>query len=206
MLRLRAALACLLLALPVLGCEELSKFRTHPGEIYTGDIVGSDSAPGRDSFIRQGFASHTKLDLTFDPSLASEEIPQGDGGTAPAPSPGMIDTYLCPGAHPDCDAKDGKSSLFVHAKLERIVNLSHDTLAQYDFPGGGRVRNYMFFARSDTGKNGSRPARIATVFISLMEDDHVEVRMIAPSVLDIDGESVIDPPLFGVFILKKHRT
>lgn len=206
MLRLCAALACLLLVLPVSGCEELSKFRTHPGEVYSGDIVGSDSALDMDSFIRTGFPSHTKLDLTFDPALASEEIPEGDGGAVPAPSPGRIDTYICPAAHPDCDARDGKSSLFVHAKLERIVNLSHDTLAQYDFPGGGRVRNYMFFARSDTGKNGSRPSRTATVFVSLMEDDHVEVRMIAPSVLAEDGETEIDPPLFGVFILKKHRS
>ncbi len=206
MLRPCAALACVLLALPVSGCEELSKFRTHRGEVYTGDIVGSDGAPSKDSFIRQGFASHTKLDLTFDPALASEEIPEGDGGAVPAPSPGKIDTYVCPTAHPDCEAKDGKSSLFVHAKLERIANLSHDTLAQYDFPGGGRVRNYMFFARSDTGKNGARPARTATVFVSLMEDDHVEVRMIAPSVLAEDGETEIDPPLFGVFILRKHRS
>ena len=112
---------------------------------------------------------------------------------------------MCPAAHPDCDAKTGNSSLFVHAKLERITNLSHDALAQYDFPGGGRLRNYIFFARTDTGKNGSRPARVPMVFVSLMEDDHVEVRVIAPSVLDEDGKTEIDPPLFGVFMLKRHR-
>jgi hypothetical protein len=204
MFRARLALACLLLALPVLGCDELAKFRTHRGEVFSGDVVGSDSTQGKDSFIRQGFPSHTKMDLTFDPALASEYVPPGDGGTSAAPAPGTIHTYVCPAAHPDCDAKAGKSSLFVHAKLERITDLTHDALAQYDFPGGGRLRNYMFFARSDTGKNGSRPARSPMVFISLMEDEHVEVRVIAPSVLDTNGTTEIDPPLFGVFILRRH--
>jgi hypothetical protein len=145
------------------------------------------------------------MDLTFDPALASEEIPENDAGTAAGPSPGTIHTYVCPAAHPDCEAKDGKSSLFVHAELERINNLNHDTLAQYDFPGGGRLRNYMFFTRTDTGENGERPARTPMVFVSLMEDERVEVRVIAPSVLDRDGKTELDPPLFGVFVLKRHK-
>jgi hypothetical protein len=203
MFRVRAVLVCSLVALTVLGCEDLDNFRTHRGEAYSGDVVGSDSTQGKDSFIRQGFASHTKMDLTFDPALASEFVP-ADAGSSAATAPGTIHTYVCPAAHPDCNAKSGKSSLFAHAKLERITNLTNDALAQYDFPGGGRLRNYLFFARTDAGKDGSLTPRAATVFISLMEDEHIEVRVIAPNVLADDGKTEVDRPLFGVFVLKRH--
>jgi hypothetical protein len=203
MLRPRAACLCSLLALAVLGCNQLDEFRTRPHEAWSGDIVGSDSDQSKDSFIRQGFASHTKMDLTFDPVLASVSVPD-DAGTSPPASPGTIHTYVCPAAHPDCVAASGTTSLFSHAKLELIANLNHDVLAQYDFPGGGRLRNYMFFARTDIGKNGSRPMRAPMVFISLMESDRVEVRVIGPSVLAADGKTELEPPLFGVFILRRH--
>jgi hypothetical protein len=171
--------------------------------VYAGDVIGSDSDDDKDSFIRTGFASHTKMDLTFDPSLAVAIAGDSDAGEADKPgAPGMIHTYVCPRAHPDCVATTGKPSLFTHAKLERITNLTHDALSQYDFPGSGRLRNYVFFARTDT--TGSRPARAPTVFVSLMEDERVEVRVIAPSVLDSDGKTELDPQLFGVFVLKRH--
>jgi hypothetical protein len=198
MLRARAVLICSL-ALPALGCNELDNFRTRPHEVYSGDIVGSDTDQDKDSFIRQGFPSHTKLDLTFDPALASLSVPVDAGAGAP-PSPGTIHTFVCPPAHPDCSAKSGTSSLFVHADLEQIKDLNHDVLAQYDFPGGGRLRNYMFFARTYTGTS----ARAPMVFVSLMDNDRVEVRVIGPSVLGSDGKTEIEPALFGLFLLKRH--
>ena len=89
--------------------------------------------------------------------------------------------------------------------LEPIANLTHDALSQYDFPGGGRLRNYMFFARfALAGRRRRAATRDATVFVSLMENGKVEVRVIAPSVLASDGETELLPPLFGVFVLKRH--
>ena len=45
--------------------------------------------------------------------------------------------------------------------------------------------------------------RHAMVFISLMENSRVDVRVIAPSVLD-DADEELHSPLFGVFVLERH--
>ena len=77
-------------------------------------------------------------------------------------------------------------------------------MSQYDFPGGGRIKNYIFGARFRS-EDASAPlgvARHAMVFVSLMESARVEARVIAPSVLAEDGKSEAWPALFGVFMLE----
>ena len=191
------------LALLASGCDQLSQFRTSDDEAYLGEIIGSDSGDAKASFIRSGFASHSKMELTFDPSLASV-IVDDHGGGMPPPAPGTLDTFVCPAGNRDCHAGQGVPSLFVGAKLERIENLSNDALSEYDFPGGGRLRNYMFYARTHASDAGA-PARVATVFLSLMENERIEVRVIGPSVLDPQTQAELDPALFGVFVLERHK-
>jgi hypothetical protein len=182
------------------GCNDLGEFRTDANTRYVGQVNGSDSDQGKGSFIREGFASHTELSLAFDPDAAARFV--ADAGAHGAVAPGTIDTYVCSDAEDQCSSRHRSVAEFDHADLEPITNLTHDALSQYDFPGGGRLRNYMFFARTRPGDDGM-PSRAATVFISLMDNGRIEVRVIAPSVLSDDGETALAPALFGVFVLKR---
>jgi hypothetical protein len=194
-------LLCLImpLAWPVLGCDALQQFHTGPNDVFTGEVIGSDSQKSEPSFIRQGFDSHTEMDLSFDPTMASKYVRSGN-----PISPGTIDTYLCPATLDFCRASQRTAGHFQHSKLEQIVNLTQDALSQYDFPGGGRLRNYIFTARFESQVGASALARSAMVFLSLMEDSKVEVRVISPSVLDTDGKTELLPALFGVFVLDRR--
>ncbi len=75
------------------------------------------------------------------------------------------------------------------------------------FPGGGRIRNYMFVARPDSGPLAGRDAM---VFLSLLRGGNVEVRLIAGPGLDIcdPGDcATIDAgecDYFGVFGLSRE--
>jgi hypothetical protein len=187
------------LAWSALGCDALQQFHTGPNDVFNGEVIGSDSQKSEPSFIRQGFDSHTEMDLSFDPTLASKYVASGN-----PMSPGTIDTYLCPSAIQFCSASQRSAGHFQQSKLEQIVNLTQDTLSQYDFPGGGRLRNYIFIARFQSQLAASTIPRSAMVFLSLMEDGKVEVRIISPSVLDTDGKIELLPALFGVFVLDRR--
>jgi hypothetical protein len=140
-----------LVLLLALGCETLDRFRTNDHAVFHGTVTG-DTA---DSFIRRGFPAETTLDLEFDPDMA-----QG-------PTAGSITTQSPDGA-----------DYFDHTELRVIESLEHDLLSQYDFPGAGRIRNYAYIARPDTGLLANRDVM---VFLSLMEDGSIEVRVIAGS-------------------------
>jgi len=145
------------------GCETLDRFRTDEHAVFHGTVTG-DTA---DSFIRRGFPPDTTLDLEFDPTMA-----QG-------PSAGTITT----------SAPDG-TVYFDHTALRVIESLEHDLLSQYDFPGAGRIRNYAYVARPDTGVLAGRDVM---VFLSLMQDGTVEVRVIAGTGDETRGD------VFGLF-------
>jgi hypothetical protein len=119
-------------------------------------------------------------------------------------SPGSLRTYTCAKGASPCRARDRVPAEFDGAGLEAIEHLEHDALSQYDFPGGGRVKNYLFGARFEGEVDGNAVPRHAMVFLSLMETGRVEARVIAPSVLDEDGETALDA-LFGVFMLAMHE-
>ena len=169
-------LLVLLASLPG-GCNDLDTFRTGPETVFRGPIAGSEiSADGGDpntSFIRSGFASYTQMELRFDPDRVATE-------------PRAITTF---------DTLAGQPGRFRRTALQPIEPLTHDPLTKYDFPGGGRLINYIFGARI------ADEPRSALVFVSLMDDGDIEVRVIAPNAVTGDGETLED--LFGVFRLKR---
>jgi hypothetical protein len=180
------------------GCDELDEFHTAPGEVFHGQVIGGEMDGGV-SFVRSGFEPRTEMELTFDPERASALDSRGD-----LRSPGEIHTYECPPDTDQCAQSEREPGHFDRAPLEPIAELAHDALSQYDFPGGGRLRNYMFGARFRTPGEASAPLRDAMVFISLMENGRIEARVIAQSALDASG-SQVDPPLFGVFALERRE-
>lgn len=180
------------------GCDPIDDFGTAPGEVYRGEVIGSDHDGGV-SFIRSGFPPHTEMELVFDVRRASSRI--DPGGSA-----GEIRTYQCPGAEEECADDERLPGQFDGAPLQRFANLTHDALSQYDFPGGGRLRNYLFgtrfTAKADLDAGTAAATRDAMVFLSLMENGKIEVRVIAQSLLAADGTE-LEPALFGVFALER---
>ena len=161
------------------ACSDLDQFRTSTGASFRGVVVGSDG----ESFIRAGFPASTALRLTFDPS-------------AVASSPGTLTTD---------DAACGEPT-FSETPLLAIPPLTHDLLNQYDFPGAGRLRNYIFMARPAAGPLGGRDAM---VFLSLLSDGSVESRIISGAEAgttsvecDCAGRAAGRCAFFGVFPMR----
>jgi hypothetical protein len=73
---------------------------------------------------------------------------------------------------------------FDETPLVPISALPHDQLSKLDFPGSRRLRSYLLFARPDSGPLAGRDA---TVVLSLMADDKVELRVMARSAETEDG-------------------
>ncbi len=147
----------------LVGCEDFSRFRSDGSHVFRGDVVGTAD----DSFIRRGFAPETTLELEFDPDAAA------------GPMAGVITTV----------SPDG-TTYFDHTELMAIESLQHDLLSQYDFPGSGRTRNYIL-AASPT--DGPLTGRDAMVFLSLLDNGTIEVRVIVGSGDESNGD------VFGLF-------
>jgi hypothetical protein len=152
----------LVLGLACVACTDLSSFRTGPDEAYVGRVIGIDDSStcdgGTCSVFRRGFSADTELVMRFDPSLART-------------APGTISTV-----GQTCGAE-----VFVDTPLLPIPALEQDQLALYDFPGGGRIRNYVF-ALSPT--SGPLAGRDAVAFVSLLRDGHIELRILSGSGVD----------------------
>ena len=123
------------------GCDALGEFSTGDGEIYRGQVAGVhdplNCPEGIDcSFIRRGFPYGVTLDLTFDPERQYE-------------NPGTFST-----------TGESCGPTFTDVPLLPIPTLAHDQLGLYEFPGGGRIRNYMFVARPDTGPLAGRDVMV----------------------------------------------
>lgn len=155
----------LVAALALAACDDLSRFRTDGASVYRGEVVGDEGL----SFVRRGFAPGTVLELELDPTRP--DVPQ----------PGSLTSSV--------DAVRGER-VFDATPLRSIAPLQHDLLSEYDFPGGGRVRNYLYVARPTSGPLAGRDAMI---FISLLDDGGVEVRVIAGEGIEENGDH------FGVF-------
>lgn len=183
---MRAALLCLLL---IAACDQFSEFETDPDQVYQGQVVGVDDPEncpdGIDcSFIRRGFPAGAELDMKFD---ANEVYT----------SPGTLTTR-----------GEACGPTFADTELLPIPPLAFDQLGLYEFPGGGRIKNYMFVARPQTGALAGRDAM---VFVSLIRGGHIEVRVIAGP-----GQVICDPndcdellsgrcDFFGYFDLEKEK-
>lgn len=101
--------------------------------------------------LRRGFAASTELTMTFDPTRA----------TSLSDPPGRLST------------SDGS---LTDVALEPIVPLTHDALSEYEIPIGARARNYLFVTHP---ADGPLAGREPFVFVSLMSDGSIEVRVIA---------------------------
>jgi hypothetical protein len=84
---------------------------------------------------------------------------------------------------------------FAGTPLLFIAPLEHDELSQYDFPGG-RVDNFVFAARTEAVDG--RAMRDCLVFLSLMQDDAIEVRILSGAGDEDAGD------LFGLFRLGRN--
>lgn len=151
------------------GCDTLADFS---GD-YEGTIVGSD---GNDcdpsvtpcSFIRRGFPEGTTLSLTgFDPSVIEGEV-------------GRLSTQ--------------GASTFEDLPLRTIAPLQHDLLSRYELPGSARVKNFIYVARPT---HGSLAGRRPLVFISLMDKDRMEVRVVSGEGEESEGDH------FGLFLMER---
>lgn len=139
------------------SCSDLGEFRTDPSEVFRGTVIGSESdleCPGGGcSFIRRGFPPGTRLSLRFDPAQTTRSA-----GTL------TTEEEVC------------GSRIFEDTPLLPIEPLAHDQLSLYDFPGSGRLRNYIFVAQPVAGPLAGREAMI---FLSLLRSGEIEARVIA---------------------------
>jgi hypothetical protein len=130
------------------GCDSLSEFKGQ----FTGAVVEG-------SFVRSGFSAGTTAELTFNATYAvgsPADIPKGENN------------WLT--------LRDEHDVVVFDAALDPIDSLSGDTLADFDFPGQKRLRNFIALSRLSEGPLAGRDA---TVVISLLATKHVEVRVIA---------------------------
>ena len=185
------------------GCEDLRDWKTNKDELFRGEVMGSDANASGDSFIRKGFASHTWLELAFDPGstdlIAQDELDAGQ----PRGAAGTVNTFVCPDGSAECETTERVPGPFVDAPLVAIDGLTHDPLSQLTFPGGGRLQNYIFGVRFAAQRGERRFGRDATLIVSLMQSHRIEVRAMAPSVAGDSGEEDWLPALFGVFSLER---
>jgi hypothetical protein len=194
-------ISCLALGVSGSACEDLRDWKTGPNEVFRGEVIGSDSNSGGDSFIRKGFVSHTWLELSFDPG-STDLTDQGEPDAGIKPAAGTVNTFACPDGSATCDAAERTPGPFVDAPLVPIDGLTHDPLSQLTFPGG-RLQNYIFGARFRAQRGERSYGRDATLIVSLMQNHRVEVRAMAPSVNGADGEADFLPAMFGVFSLTR---
>jgi hypothetical protein len=136
-------------------------------------VVGSDDdgcTPGTTcSFLRRGFPEGTQL------AIDDFRPPPTDGVSARI----TTEPY----------------GAFDRTELLQIGPLEHDQLSLLDFPGDGRLRNFIFAAKAATGPLANRDA---IVILSLMENRSLEARVIVGSGDETQGDH------FGLFLLEKE--
>jgi hypothetical protein len=145
----------LLVALLGNGCQNLDRFDTSDGSAYCGSIVDA-------SFVRQGFAQHTRMELRLDIDQLRR-------------FPGRISTD---------DSTDGvcaPQATFEKARLRIPTKLEADPLSLLAF-GESREANLLSWV--DSTCDGTYLA-----VISLMRSDDVEVRLLRGAE-DVDGKEV----------------
>lgn len=137
------------------GCENLERFDNSDGSAYCGSIVDA-------SFVRQGFAQHTRMELRLDIDARTT-------------FPGRITTD---------DSKDGACApdpTFQKAQLRTPTKLHGDPLSLLSF---GQSREANLLAWVDSTCDGTYLA-----VVSLMKNDDVEVRLLRGEA-DADGNEV----------------
>lgn len=144
-----------LLSLTLFGCQDIDRFDTDDSSAYCGSIVDA-------SFVRQGFAQRTRLELKLDTASF---------GTLP----GQVTTD---------DERDGPCApraTFENAELRTPAKLQADPLSFLSF---GESREANLLAWVDSTCDGTYLA-----VVSLMKNDEVEVRLLQGQ-RDSDGTEV----------------
>lgn len=129
------------------------------------------------SFVRSGLAEDVTLCLTLDTKRLQE-------------APGTLTT------------SDGR---FQATALRPIPQIWHDPLSTLSF-GDGRVQNLVYAASPLSGEAGAEEAQDVMVVVSLMQTDHVEVRLLrgAPQIDAVAPPPGVASPMFGVFNLLRQ--
>ncbi|MEZ4287123.1 MAG: hypothetical protein R3A47_03050 [Polyangiales bacterium] len=177
--------ALVVIAMILAGCQDAARFRTDSDEVYKGRVFGErdESCDYDCSFIRRSFSENTVLTMTYNP-LSADLVAGRISTTSESCGPSLD-----------------------NVELIEIAPLAHDQLSLLEFPGRSRVRNYIYAARPQSGPMAGRDPM---VFVSLMQDGGIEVRIIVGS-----GANGCDPDdcatlssgecdYFGVFSMKRE--
>lgn len=176
-----APLFLLPLLLFATACDSLSEFKG----TFSGPVV-------KGSFVRSCFSAETRAQLTFHPSSAVSR--------AAIRSEDQRNWLTL----------SVQDEVVFDAALDPIEALASDTLADFDYPGQKRLRNFMLLARSEQGPLAGRDV---LVVVSLLADKQIEVRVIGrgadgtPSCsdderTDADAGAQAAPEYYGLFKLK----
>lgn len=142
-----------------------------------GDRFQGDVVKG--SFVRSGIGEDTQLCLTLDMDRLQD-------------APGTLST------------SDGR---FQAAPLRPIPQIWHDPLSTLNF-GDGRIQNLIYAVSPRSGDAGVAETETEDVLaiVSLMQTDHIEVRLIrgAPQTNDGPRPPGSSQALFGVFNLDRQ--
>lgn len=212
-MHLRRILSLTLCALSIAGCNDLDDYRTGEGEAFVGEVIGTrqeeDCSPNEEScsFIRRAFPLETKLYLTFDPDLAEIEpgtLTTDDEAYRCVDGPVAVDSRCIDedgfGVENVCPRTSGRT--FDATPMVPIIPLEHDHLGEYELPGVGRLKNYIFAARPESGPFQGRDLM---VFLSLMRDGGTEVRIVSGQGEDCGTDlcrEMTECQLFGLFRLR----
>ena len=173
------------LSLTATGCKSVSRFSSKDGDHYEGDVV-------KGSFVRAGVTDDAKMCLLLDAGHLQD-------------APGTFST------------SDGR---FKNAQLRPIPQIWHDPLSTMTF-GEGRTQNLVYVASpsavpsaADAGATGPSPtpaelaaeAQDVMVFVSLMDDGSLEVRLVRGAPVADSGAPMPSAasPMFGVFTLDRR--
>ncbi len=130
------------------------------------------------NFVRAGVDPEARMCLTVDTDHLQD-------------APGFITT------------SDGR---FQQAQLRPIPQIWHDPLSTLSF-GEGREQNLVYAASPLPGDAGEAEAQDVLVVVSLMQAEHVEVRLLrgAPQTDAGALPAGVATPLFGVFKLERQH-
>ncbi len=166
-----------MIALAGSGCTELGEFR---GD-YSGDVLGGVACAdgtGPCSFIRRGFRGGTTLTLDdFDPTVLTYDETTGAG-------PGRLST--------DDEHCGVGTATFVDEPLRPVPAIAHDALSDLEVPGSSRVRTYVYALEPTRGPLAGRDAM---VFVTLLEEGDLELRIVAgDGAMDCAALPLLAPP------------
>jgi hypothetical protein len=135
------------------------------------------------SRYRSGFSPRVQLRMSFDADAV-----------AAGKSPGSITTY-------DGGAEESQRRLLDGGSLRPIEPLSHDALSDLDL-GDGRDLSYIYAVTP-----ADPDAESLVAFVTLRDDDTVEVRLLRPGTAP-EGNAAVTPAerqLFGLFVLQRQK-